>query len=186
MNQISDQITQILSSESSSKDSLNKVFELMYPEIKKIANMQLYKLNVGQTITPTVLVNECYLKLSKPNELSFQNRKHFIFTIAKCMRQYLVDRVKQNYRHKRSGIKSDEPLTSLIGEDNINFELLDLDAIINKLDKINPSLSELAVLKFFSGHSLTEIAEIQNVSKSTIMRKWKMTKSFILTLKQDL
>lgn len=180
------QITQILSSDNTSQDSLDKVFELMYADIKNMANIQLYKLNAGKTITPTVLVNEVYLKLSKPDHLSFENRKHFIYTIARCMRQFLVDRVKSNLRQKRSGKEVDDALSSIIGENDINFELLDLDAIIEKLDKINPSLAELVVLKFFSGHSLEEIAEIQGVSRSTIMRKWRMAKSFIATLKEDI
>ncbi len=184
--EIKHQITNILSSGKSSHKTLEEVFELMYPEIKKIANIQLNRLNAGQTITPTVLVNECYIRLSKPKSLSIENKKHFIYTVARCMRHFLVDRVKQNFRQKRAGIKSQEPLSNIIGEANINFELLDLDAILNKLEKINPKLAELAVLKFFSGHSLTEIAEIQEVSKSTIMRKWKITKSFIVSLKQDL
>lgn len=180
------QITEILSSDNTSQSTLDKVFELMYADIKNMANIQLYKLNAGKTITPTVLVNECYLKLSKPDSLSFENRKHFIYTIARCMRQYLVDRVKQNHRQKRSGEHVPDALSSVIGEDDINFELLDLDAVITKLDKINPSLAELAVLKFFSGHSLDEIAEIQDVSRSTIMRKWRMAKSFIVTLKEEI
>jgi RNA polymerase sigma factor (TIGR02999 family) len=180
------QITQILSSDNTSQDSLDKVFELMYADIKNMANIQLYKLNAGKTITPTVLVNEVYLKLSKPDHLSFENRKHFIYTIARCMRQFLVDRVKSNLRQKRSGKEVDDALSSIIGENDINFELLDLDAIIEKLDKINPSLAELVVLKFFSGHSLEEVAEIQGVSRSTIMRKWRMAKSFIATLKEDI
>lgn len=180
------QITQILSSDNNSQDTLDRVFELMYTDIKNMANIQLYKLNAGKTITPTVLVNECYLKLCKPENLSFENRKHFIYTIARCMRQYLVDRVKHNFSQKREGEKTPNALSSIIGEQDINFELLDLDAVITKLDEINPSFAELAVLKFFSGHSLNEIAEIQGVSKSTIMRKWSMTKSFIITLKEDL
>lgn len=183
---LNSQITQILSSDNTSQKTLDKVFELMYDDIKNMANIQLYKLNVGQTITPTVLVNECYLKLCKPENLSFENRKHFIYTIARCMRQYLVDRVKQNFRQKREGKKTPDALSSVIGAKDINFELLDLDTVINKLNKINPKLAELVVLKFFSGHSLEEIADIQGVSRSTIMRKWSMAKSFMLTLKEDL
>ena len=178
------QITQILSAENNTKDTLDLVFKLMYVEIKKIANNQIFKLNTGETITPTVLVNECYLKLSVPENLTFENRKHFIYTIARCMRQYLVDRVKLNNRQKRARVNSQESITSVIGESDINFELLDLDAIISKLDQINSNLAELAVLKFFSGYSLEQIATIQNVSRSTIMRNWKKTKSFIISLKQ--
>lgn len=179
---MNNQITQILSSKIKGRDTLDKVFNLMYPEIKKLANAQLAKLNTGQTITPTVLVNECYMKLAKPDSLSFINRKHFICTVAKCMRQFLVDRVRKNMRLKRAGEMSQEPITQIMGDKDVDFKLLELNEIITKLELIDSYLSELAELRFFSGHSLQEIADIQKVSKRTIVRKWNMTKSFIISL----
>jgi RNA polymerase sigma factor (TIGR02999 family) len=179
------QITQILSGQVSSKANLDEVFNLMYPEIKKLANAQLSRLNTGQTITPTVLVNECYMKLTKPDHLSFENRKHFICTVAKCMRQFLVDRIRKNMRLKRAGEISQEPITQVIGEKDVDFKLLEIDEIITKLVLIDPKMAELAELRFFSGHSLEEIAEIRNVSKRTIIRHWNMTKSFIVTMSKD-
>jgi len=176
------QITKILSGKVNGRDTLDQVFNLMYPEIKKLANAQLARLNTGQTITPTVLVNECYMKLAKPTELSFENRKHFICTVAKCMRQFLVDKVRKNMRLKRAGEISHEPLTQLVGDNDVDFKLLEIDEIITKLNLIDPAMAELAELRFFSGHSLQEIADIQKISKRTIIRKWNMTKSFIITL----
>jgi RNA polymerase sigma factor (TIGR02999 family) len=180
------QVTQILADGNNSQASLNRVFEIMYPEIKKLANAQLFKLNAGQTITPTVLVNECYIKLSTPSELSFENRQHFIFTVARCMRQFLVDRIKNNFRKKRAGKYSHKPITSIVGDKDINIELLDLDIIITKLEKINPNLAKLVIFRFFSGYSIIEIAEIKGVSKSTIIRQWNMAKSYITLFKNEL
>lgn len=182
---MNNQITQILSGQVNGRDTLDQVFNLMYPEIKKLANSQLARLNTGQTITPTVLVNECYMKLVKPKNLSFENRKHFICTVAKCMRQFLVDRVRKNMRLKRAGEICQEPITQVMGEKDVNFKLLEIDEIISKLDLIDPAMAELAELRFFSGHSLEEIAEFRNVSKRTIIRHWNMTKSFIITLTKD-
>ena len=122
------------------------------------------------------------MKLTKPASLSFENRKHFICTVAKCMRQFLVDKLRKNLRHKRAGELSSETITQLVGAKDIDFRLLEIDEIITKLDLIDPYLAELAELRFFSGHSLQEIADIQNVSKRTIIRKWNMTKSFIISL----
>ena len=183
--QVSQAITQILNQGVESKDSLNKVFELMYPEIKRIARSQLLRLNSGQTITPTVLVNECYLKLSKPSQLSFENRQHFIHTAARCMRQFLVDRIRNNQRQKRSGEKVSEGLTQIIGSEDINFQLLELDETLSALEKIDEDLAKLVELKFFSGHSLIEIAEIYGVSKRTIIRRWNVAKSFMSALNVD-
>ena len=182
---MNNQITQILSKQVNTKDTLDQVFNLMYPEIKKLANIQLSRLNTGQTITPTVLVNECYMKLTKPDNLSFENRKHFICTVAKCMRQFLVDKVRKNMRLKRAGELSQEPITQIMGEKDVDFKLLEIDEIITKLDLIDPAMAELAELRFFSGHSLEEIAKIRNVSKRTIIRHWNMTKSFIITMSQE-
>ncbi len=182
---MNNQITQILRGEVNSRDTLNQVFKLMYPEIKYLANAQLARLNTGQTITPTVLVNECYMKLSKPDKLSFENRKHFICTVAKCMRQFLVDRVRKNMRLKRAGEISQEPITQIMGASDVDFKLLEIDEILTKLEHIDPDMAELAELRFFSGHSLQEIADINNVSKRTIIRKWKVTKTFIISLVDD-
>ena len=178
-------ITKILSGQVNDRDTLDQVFNLMYPEIKKLANAQLARLNTGQTITPTVLVNECYMKLAKPKKISFENRKHFICTVAKCMRQFLVDKVRENMCLKRAGEISHEPITQVIGALDVDFKLLEIDEIITKLQLIDPAMAELAELRFFSGHSLHEIADFQQVSKRTIIRKWNMTKSFIITISKE-
>ena len=182
---INNQITQILKGKVNSRDTLDQVFNLMYPEIKKLANAQLARLNTGQTITPTVLVNECYMKLTKPEQLSFENRKHFICTVAKCMRQFLVDRVRKSMRLKRAGEMSQEPITQIMGATDVDFKLLEIDEILTKLEQIDPNMAELAELRFFSGHSLQEIADINNLSKRTIIRKWNITKTFIISLVDD-
>ena len=179
------QITNILLNKSNSRESLDQIFNLMYPEIKKLANAQLSRLNTGQTITPTVLVNECYMKMTKQINMSFENRKHFICSVAKCMRHFLVDKIRNNMRLKRAGEISHEPITQIIGDKDVDFKLLEIDEIITKLDLIDPAMAELAELRFFSGHSLEEIAEIRSVSKRTIIRHWKMTKSFIITMSQE-
>ena len=175
-------ITQILNDHVNGRNTLDQVFNAMYPEIKKLANAQLSRLNTGQTITPTVLVNECYLKLAKPEELAFENRKHFICTVAKCMRQFLVDKVRKNFRIKRAVDLSHETLSSLMGDKDIDFKLLEIDEILTKLEQIDPEMSEIAELRFFSGHSLHDIAKYYNVSKRTMIRRWAMIKSFILSL----
>ena len=102
------------------------------------------------------------------------------------MRQFLVDNVRKNVRLKRAGEISQEPITQVMGDSDINFKLLEIDEIISKLHLIDEEMAELAELRFFSGHSLQEIADINEVSKRTIIRKWNMTKSFIITLSNDM
>ncbi len=180
----SDEAIQQLSKNSSSK-AIDSLFTALYPEIKNLARAQLQRLRVGETITPTVLVNECYLKLIKPSSLSFENQKHFTYTVARCMRHYLVDRVKGKYRLKRSANYTKASITSIIGSDDINIELLELDKAIEHLDKINPELAKLVILRFFSGFSIVEIAKMQGVSKSTIIRQWNIAKTHISVLKNE-
>lgn len=175
-------ITKILKKGINNKEGLNQVFDLMYPEIKRIARSQIHRLNTGETITPTVLVNECYLKLVKPSHLDFENRKHFIHTAARCMRQFLVDDIRNKHRKKRSGEKISEGLTQLIGAEDINFDLLDLNETLSALEKVDDELTRIVELRFFSGHTLEEIAEIYQVSKRTIIRRWNMAKSFMVAL----
>ncbi|MBL4773263.1 MAG: hypothetical protein JKX98_06585, partial [Alcanivoracaceae bacterium] len=97
----------------------------------------------------------------------------------------LIDNVRKNMRLKRAKEISHEPITQVIGEQDIDFKLLEIDAIITKLQHIDTAMAELAELRFFSGHSLQEIADFQQVSKRTILRKWKMTKSFIIAMSKE-
>lgn len=129
----------------------DKLYQHLYPQIKKIAYLQIAKLRPGQTITPTVLSHECFIKLSKFKTTEFISDKHFFCTVAKCMRNYLIDVIRHKNREKNV-IEFDFINASLIPDhNNIDDQLLEINHLIDQLADIDKDLAELTELRFFLG-----------------------------------
>ena len=183
---INQEITQLLESDDySQKENIDTLFDLLYSEIRKIASSQLNKLNPDNSISPTVLVNECYLKLNVTKDLNFKNRKHFYCIAAKSMRFYLMDLLKSKSSQKRKGIDTILSLTKLTGEDKMEVELLTLDEALNELEKIDDNLARIVELRFYWGFSLDEIASLFESNKNKVYQQWLMAKSLLLNLIQE-
>jgi len=185
MTEVYHEITQILASDEEPSERLNRAFNFLYPKIHSIASSQLHRLPVGQTITPTVLVNECFIKLVTPNELKAENTQHFINTVARSMRHYLVDIIRRKNRSKNAAVRNDFNISQIIGEKDINFRVLELDRQLNKLAEVDPELSQLVEWRFFTGLTLHEIAKLKNLSIRQVARQWKIAKSLLLSLGQN-
>jgi len=180
------EITLLLNSKDlSQSENINQLFDLLYSEIKKIAANQLQKLNPDNALSPTVLVNECYLKLNMANNLNLRNRKHFFCIAAKCMRYYLMDLLKGNSRQKRDGINTVLSLTKLSEDEDINLELTALDDALKELEQIDPELSQIVELRFYWGFTLGDVAEIFETKRSKVYQQWLMAKSLLLNLIQE-
>lgn len=164
------------------KNNIDKLFDLLYLEIKNIASGQLRKINPDSSLSPTVLVNECYLKLNMAENLQLKSRKHFYCIAAKCMRYYLMDLLKSNQSQKRDGINTVLSLTKLTGEDNMEFELSSLNDALEELEQIDENLARIVELRFYWGFSLDEIAKLFETVKSQIYQQWLMAKSLLLNL----
>jgi RNA polymerase sigma factor (TIGR02999 family) len=186
MKDTSSQITRMLmNDELSQQSNLDQLFELLYLEVKKIATGQLKKLNPDQALSPTVLVNECYLKLQGSAELNIKNSKHFYCLAAKSMRYYLMDLYKSQFSQKRDGQHTVLSLTKLTQEDPLEIELIELHEALDDLEQIDEDLARIVELRFFWGLSLDEVAVIFEVSKSKIYQKWLMAKSLLINLIKD-
>lgn len=181
--QITHEITQLLESKDlTQKQHINELFDLLYSEIKTIARSQLNKLNPDQSLSATVLVNECYLKLNIASDLKLRNRKHFFCIAAKCMRYYLMDLLKGKNSQKREGHETELSLTQLTLEEELNIELHQLDEALNELEQIDPELARIVELRFFWGFSLDDIAKLFESNTAKIYQQWLTAKSLLLNL----
>jgi len=86
---------------SGEKSLLDDIYTQLYSEIKAIAMQQINKLNTGETITPTVMANECYIKLAKQNNINLTDKRHFLNYLAKSMRLLLIDIIRAKSSSKR-------------------------------------------------------------------------------------
>jgi len=163
-------------------DSLNAVYTALYSEIKAIAGHQLKSLNPGQTITPTVLANECYLKLAGLSELPPTDKRHFMRYLAKSMRRYLIDCLRQKHSAKRNVNRSYTGLSQFIGDDNIEFRLLDIDRLLDLIEEIDSQSAEILHYKLIFNFTYPEIAELMNLSERHVIRLWQQARALLLTL----
>jgi RNA polymerase sigma factor (TIGR02999 family) len=178
-----EKITEELQAWSGGKDSeaSDAVLNLVYDELHRQAQRYLRRERAGHTLQTTALVHEVYLKLVKQKNIAWESRSHFFAVAAKLMRQILIDYAKTKHRIKRGGIKDKVPLENAltVGVSNTNFDLLALDEALTRLAAKEEHLAKIVELRFFSGLSVEETAEVLGVSDSTIKRDWQMAKAWL-------
>ena len=178
-------ITEFLNNETLLNQSkLDKVFELLYPEVKRIANSQLAKILRNSDVTPTLLVNECYLRLKHSVSLDLKNRKHFFSIASRCMRFYLVDLIRKQYNLKSKNI-TEFSISKISTDDKIAIDLMELDHAFNKLEKMDAELLNIVELRFFGGFSLKEIAKLLDINTTKVYRQWLLAKSILVSFLEE-
>lgn len=174
------EITRLLIPKSGNAPDLDAVFERLYPELKQLARSHLGKLHPGETLTPTALVNEAYLKLVHTATLDLKSKRHFFACAARAMRHIVVDSVRARLSGKRAGrldaITLHEEHLALADTPR---QLLDLDRALDELDAMSSRQRELVELKFFAGLSVRDIARLMEVPERSMWREWERAKAFL-------
>ena len=160
------------------------LFPLIYAELRQLAARRLQQLPPGQTLSPTALVHEAYLRLvqDKAGSHPWDNQGHFYVAAAEAMRRVLIDRAREKGRMKRGGgrRRADLDLDSLIADDAPPEDLLDLDAALSRLELVDANAALLVKLRLFAGMTLGEAADAMNVSRRTADRDWAFARAWLL------
>jgi RNA polymerase sigma factor (TIGR02999 family) len=153
----------------------------VYDELRKLAAAHLAREKPGQTLQATALVHEAYLRLVNTEQAQrWDSRGHFFAAAAEAMRRILVDAARRRASHKRGGNRSrvdllDQPAS--FGADQI--DLLALDEALRKLEAEQPEKAQLVILRYFSGCSLEQAAEMLGISRATAQRHWTYAKAWL-------
>jgi RNA polymerase sigma factor (TIGR02999 family) len=160
--------------------ALESLLPLVYEELHRQATGFFRRERAGHTLQPTALVSEVYLRLVHQHEVSWQNRAHFFGIAAQMMRRILVSHARGREAKKRGGaadhISLPEDLMAASGRDP---NLLALDDALTRLETLDPEKSRMVELRFFSGLSIEETAEVMKVSPRTIDRQWQTAKAWL-------
>ncbi len=183
MEENSQQITQLLKQWSDGDaEVLDDLMPLVYVELRRQASGYLRRERSNHTLQPTALINEVYLKLIDQRDVKWQNRAHFFAIAAQAMRRILVDYARERKREKRGGaaenLPLDEALTIVSQEKSV--DLVALDEALDKLAQFDERQAKVVELRYFSGLSIDETAEVLGVSNVTIRRDWNMAKAWLL------
>ena len=162
-------------------DANNALMNLVYAELHRQAHRYLQKERSGHTLQTTALVHEAYLKLIQQKSVTWEGRSHFFGLAATMMRRILIDYAKSKHRVRRGGSKDDLPLeTALtVAVSDTNFDLLELNEALERLEEKDEQLARIVELRFFSGLDVVETAEVLGISESTVKRDWAMAKAWL-------
>ncbi|MCY7375243.1 MAG: sigma-70 family RNA polymerase sigma factor [Pyrinomonadaceae bacterium] len=160
--------------------ALEKLLPLVEKELHRLAHRQLRKMQPGNTLQTTALINETYLVLIKQNQVHWQNRAHFFGIAARLMRRILLNYLRDGQRLKRGGnaVRVSLSEATAISEAKAD-EFIALDDALEKLALFDERKSRVVELKFFGGLNVEEIAEVLKISNSTVVRDWVMAKAWL-------
>ncbi len=147
---------------------------LVYTELRKLADSWMARLPPGQTLQPTALVHEAYLRLVADPKGSWENRRHFLFAASRAMRQILVEQARRRASLKRGGgrkrVDADGHLAAI--EAPVE-DMIALDHALDTLEQDDPHKYKILMLRFFGGLTKQETAKAMDISLRTVEREWR-------------
>ena len=163
----------------------SNLFPGVYDELRRLANARLAALPPGQTLQPTALVHEVYLRLADRAQ-PIESTRHFFFAAARAMHDILVDRARQKASLKRGGDRqradqdpSDLPIAAP------TEDVLALDEALKRLEADDPRKGQIVNLRFFAGLTIEETAAVLGVSHETVKREWRYIKTWLYSQLAD-
>lgn len=175
------EVTLILSAlERGDTSAANKLLPLVYEELRKLAGQRMAHENPGQTLQPTALVHEAFLRLVGGEPQKWESRGHFFAAAAEAMRRLLVENARRKNSDKRGGdwqrisLESAEVLLQTDSED-----LVALDEVLTRLSTQHPIHAQVVNLRFFAGLTMSEISQVLNISLATVERYWTFARTWL-------
>jgi RNA polymerase sigma factor (TIGR02999 family) len=164
-----------------SRDAFDRLIPLVYDELKVIASRRLAREWRDNALHTTALVNEAYLKLVGQRAVDWQNRAHFFAIAAQLMRRIVVDDARRRLSQKRGSGGVAPPVDDLPApEPSLGaVDVLALDAALGELERLDPDQGRLVELRFFSGMTIEETAEVLGLSPATVKREWAVAKGWL-------
>jgi RNA polymerase sigma factor (TIGR02999 family) len=176
------EVTKILqAAQAGDAGAAGQLLPLVYGELRKLAQAKMAKLPPGQTLQPTALVHEAYLRLLGKSDLQIDSRRHFFFVAARAMRDILVEQARSKAGPKRGG---DRQRVNLVNDEAVyeltsDAEVLALNDALAELEKEDPVKAQIVNLRYFTGMTMAEVADVLNMSERSVHRQWRFIKAWL-------
>src|SRR6266487_1566707 len=158
-----------------------KLLDLVYEELRQLASSKMAREAPGQTLQPTELVHEAWLRLVGGKNPSFENRAHFFSAAAEAMRRILIDRARRRRTRRHGGGYERVDLDKCdLAAPQADEELLAVHEALDKLAKEYPVQAEVVKLRYFGGRTNEEVAQILEISLITVKNYWAFARAWLL------
>jgi RNA polymerase sigma factor (TIGR02999 family) len=169
----------IRSAERGDVSAAESLFTALYADLRKLARYELSR-GAGITLTPTALLHEAYLDISKRDGAMFTERGRFMAYASRVMRGLIIDYARNRRAQKRGGQFEMTTLETSHGERVVDDrELTSISDALDELASVDAALAEIVDLKFFCGFSFAEIAGMRGVSERTVQRQWDKARIYL-------
>jgi RNA polymerase sigma factor (TIGR02999 family) len=162
------------------KDAESQLITTVYSELKRLARSHMRGLRQDQTLQPTALVHEAYIKLTGASRIDWTDRHHFFCLASQAMRQVLVDYARKRLSQKRGGqarvLLLDE---TLVANKGTATEILEVNDALERLSEFEPRVFQVINLRFFGGLSVDETAKVLGISARTVKREWRVGRAWL-------
>jgi RNA polymerase sigma factor (TIGR02999 family) len=166
------------------REALDRVMAIVYDELRALAARHLAAERAGHTLQPTALVHEAYLRLAGQQQVDWKNRAYFFGAAATIMRRILVDHARRRVRDKRGGgvtlvplEEAPEPVAA--ASPGSGIDVAALDEALDRLAALDARQARVVELRYFSGMTVDEIAEVMNLSPGTVKRDWTVARAWL-------
>jgi RNA polymerase sigma factor (TIGR02999 family) len=169
--------------ESGDPKAQERLLELVYSELRKLAASKLSRELAGQTLQPTALVHEAWLRLGGDEQPTWQNRAHFFGAAAEAMRRILIDRARKRHAVRHGGglerINLNATGAIEVAGPGADDELLAVNDALDRLALEHPRKAQLVKLRYFAGLTIEQAAETLAISAPTAKRDWTFARAWL-------
>lgn len=161
--------------------ALDRVLPLVYDELRRIAAHELRAHRGHDTLQPTALINDVFVRLLGASSLDITNRKHLFTTAAKVMRQLLIDRARAAQCDKRGGGEWQQVdfIEALALPIEADARLPELDDALTVLAGLDPRMAQIVELRYFVGLEVAEVGQLLGIDERTVYRDWAMARAWL-------
>jgi RNA polymerase sigma factor (TIGR02999 family) len=157
-----------------------RLLPLVYDQLRSLAKVRLARLGPDQTLTPTELVHETYLRVAAGPRETFEGRRHFFFAASRAMRDIMVESARRKATLKRGGSYDLVPAAAdAVAIAPPHDRLLDLDRALRKLERESRERAQVVLLSYFGGLTHPEIAAVLGLSLATVERRWSYSRAWL-------
>jgi RNA polymerase sigma factor (TIGR02999 family) len=158
-----------------------QLWDLVYNDLRRLAHSRMAQLP-PQTLSPTALVHEAYLRVVGKRDLQFEDRKQLFLLAAQAMRDILVERARSKAGPKRGGDRTRVELDETSGAvEPPLLDVLALNEALTELEKEDPLKAQIVQLRYFAGMTAAETAQVLEVSERSLYRHWRVTEAWLRT-----